>query len=81
MCCSSCGNNQFKISIVGVAHCAKCGQLLEIPRRGEPPPRGPGPYPKQPPEPGGPYHPDVKGPTWASAEKEAARPSRKRGNA
>jgi len=31
---------------------------------------GPSPYPKEPPEPDAPYHPDVRGPTYVSGAQK-----------
>lgn len=62
--CPGCGNDLFRISLVGLAQCSRCGRALEIPARERP--WIPTPYPKEPPEHPEPYHPDVKGPTWVS---------------
>jgi len=65
--CPGCGNDLFRIRLDGLAQCSRCGRPLEIPTR-ERRPRIPSPYPEQPPEYPEPYHPDIKGPTWISAE-------------
>ncbi len=76
--CADCGNNLFRVSLMGVAQCAKCGKRVDIPPRQRGPPEGPHPAPIAPPEPELPHHPDVKGPMWSAAGKEALGPGLRR---